>query len=234
MSTKPQISAKAGAMQPARRGNPEKGKAASGAPAPSPERGRPNPDDPRRSRHLSEPHMKKIGGSGLARWDDGLLLRTMHTVRPPTLREGETEEEAKLDIAACAGIGIEAFAPQDAVEAMIASQAVALHFAAMECARRAMLPQQSADVASRLRKDTANLSRAMVDMTEALQRRRGKGGQVVRVERVMVGPGGQAIVGAVSTGARLPAEAPAPQAIAQDGQATVVPIAVADTGEGEA
>lgn len=208
--------------------------AAPGAPSPSSKRGKPNPDDPRRSRHLSEPHMKKIGGSGLARWDDAMLLRTMHTVRPPTSRDGETEEEAKLDIAACAAIGVEAFAPQDAVEAMIASQAVALHFAAMECARRAMLPQQSADVASRLRKDSANLSRAMVDMTEALQRRRGREPQVVRVERVMVGPGGQAIIGAVSTGARLPATAPAPQAITQGGQASVAPIAVADTGEGEA
>jgi hypothetical protein len=52
-------------------------------------------------------------------------------------------------------------------------------------------------VASKLRKDAANLARAMVDMLDALDRKRGKGPQVVRVERVVVNEGGQAIVGNV-------------------------------------
>jgi hypothetical protein len=37
----------------------------------------------------------------------------------------------------------------------------------------------------------------MTDMLEALDRKRGKGPQVVRVERVVVHEGGQAIVGNV-------------------------------------
>ena len=37
----------------------------------------------------------------------------------------------------------------------------------------------------------------MTDMLEALDRKRGKGPQVVRVERVVVNEGGQAIVGNV-------------------------------------
>ena len=39
--------------------------------------------------------------------------------------------------------------------------------------------------------------RNLIDMLEALDRKRGKGPQVVRVERVVVNEGGQAIVGNV-------------------------------------
>ena len=41
----------------------------------------------------------------------------------------------------------------------------------------------------------------MVDMAEAIERRRGNGPQVVRVERAVVNEGGQAIVGTVLPGA---------------------------------
>jgi hypothetical protein len=70
----------------------------------------------------------------------------------------------------------------------------------MECFRRAMIKDQPFDFATKLRKDGANLSRGMTDMLEALDRKRGKGPQVVRVERVVVHEGGQAIVGNVATG----------------------------------
>lgn len=83
---------------------------------------------------------------------------------------------------------------------MIAAQAVALHSAGMECLRRAMIQKQPAEMASRLRKDGANLLRAMTDMLDALDRKRGKGPQVVRVERVVVHEGGQAVVGNVQAG----------------------------------
>jgi hypothetical protein len=83
------------------------------------------------------------------------------------------------------------------VEAMLAAQAVALHHAGMECLRRAMLPDQHPEAASKLRRDGANLCRGMSDMLDSLDRRRGKVAQVVRVERVVVHEGGQAIVGTV-------------------------------------
>ena len=112
------------------------------------------------------------------------------------------------------GLALRSFGPKDPVEAMIAAQAVALHFASLECSRRAMLPQQSAEVASRLRKDAANSARAMVDMCEALDRRRGKGPQTIRVERVVVQDGGQAVVaGSVVTGAQIPPSPSPPVAI---------------------
>jgi len=75
---------------------------------------------------------------------------------------------------------------------------VALHFTAMECLRRANIAEQPFEIAARLRKDAANMMRTMTDMLEALDRKRGKGPQVVRVERVVVHEGGQAIVGNVA------------------------------------
>ena len=93
---------------------------------------------------------------------------------------------------------VEAFAPKDGVEAMIASQAVALHMLTMETVRRAQVSGQPIEATSRLRRDAANTARAMVEMTEALERRRGKGPQRIVVERVVVNEGGQAIVGHVS------------------------------------
>ncbi len=95
---------------------------------------------------------------------------------------------------------VQGFAPRDPVEGMMAAQAVALHHAAMECFRRAMIPGQSFEVADRLRRQGANMARAMADMAEAIDRRRGKGPQVVRVERVVVQDGGQAIVGTITPG----------------------------------
>ena len=76
----------------------------------------------------------------------------------------------------------------------------------MECFWRAMIPAQPFEVTDRLRRQGANLSRAMVDMAEAIDRRRGKGPQLVRVERVVVQDGGQAIVGAIAPGGRSDAK----------------------------
>jgi len=95
-----------------------------------------------------------------------------------------------------------AFRPTDELEGMIAAQAVALHSTAMECLRRAMLPNQPAQFQHALLKDGANLTRAFTDMLDALDRKRGKHRrQTVRVERVTVEAGGRAIVGNVSPGA---------------------------------
>jgi hypothetical protein len=141
--------------------------------------------------------LKALAGSDDPRFNNVLLNRVLGTAWiPDRLTDERREDEAGAALAAMRG-----FAPRDEVEAMMAAQAVALHNAAMECARRAMLPEQPSEAADRLRRQAANLSRAMVDMAEAIERRRGKGPQVVRVERVVVQDGGQAIVGAVSTGA---------------------------------
>ncbi len=136
-----------------------------------------------------------LGGSADDDFNATILVETLLCVRPPTERDGEA---ARLAAVAAA---LAAFKPKDEIEGMLAAQATALHFTSMECLRRAMLPNQPPDIASRLRKDGTNLARGMTDMLEALDRKRGKGPQVVRVERVVVQDGGQAIVGTVAAGA---------------------------------
>ena len=89
--------------------------------------------------------------------------------------------------------------PADPLEGMLAAQMVALHHAAMECLRRAHLPEQASEVRQANLTQAGKLSRTYATLLEALDKRRGKGQpQVVRVERVNVEAGGQAIVGAVS------------------------------------
>jgi len=108
----------------------------------------------------------------------------------------EEQRSAALQAAMAAMI---AFRPTDELEGMIAAQAVALHSTAMECLRRAMLPNQPAQFQHALLRDGANLTRAFTDMLDALDRKRGKHRrQTVRVERVTVEAGGRAIVGNVS------------------------------------
>jgi hypothetical protein len=139
--------------------------------------------------------LREFGGSSDWPEFNGALVRA-------TIATVPTTDPANLDRRITAALaGLAAFKPIDEVEGMIAGQAVALHQAAMTCLARAMIPGQDFDAACRLRKDGANMSRAMTDMLDALDRKRGKGPQVVRVERVVVHEGGQAIVGTVAAAA---------------------------------
>ena len=142
--------------------------------------------------------LRVVGGADEPEFNLLMLKEAMACAQNPSCAGGVAGVAAQL---AATTAALEAFRPKDAIEGMIAAQAVALHLTAMECLRRAMIPDQPGDVASKLRKDGANLARGMTDMFEALDRKRGKGPQVVRVERVVVHDGGQAIVGAVSAGA---------------------------------
>jgi hypothetical protein len=89
--------------------------------------------------------------------------------------------------------------PKDQVEAMLAAQMAAVHNATMTFARRLAhvdnIPQQ--DSAERA---FNKLTRTFAAQVEALKRYRTGGEQTVRVERVTVNEGGQAIVGNVSHG----------------------------------
>ncbi|CUH42329.1 hypothetical protein [Ruegeria atlantica] len=89
--------------------------------------------------------------------------------------------------------------PQDEIEAMLAIQMGAIHQATMMMARRLnhvkTLPQQ--DSAERA---LNKLARTFTSQVEALKRYRSKADQTVRVERVEVKEGGQAIVGNIQNG----------------------------------
>jgi hypothetical protein len=96
-----------------------------------------------------------------------------------------------------------ALAPADEVEAMICAQIVGMHAATMECLSRSMVPNNSGDASIALRKSAANMSRTLIELLGALDRKRGKSGQqTVTVEHVHVHQGGQAIVGTIAPGSR--------------------------------
>jgi hypothetical protein len=78
-------------------------------------------------------------------------------------------------------------------------RAVDIHNAAMECYRRAMLGEQTFESRRENLGQANKLSRTYAVLLDALNRHRGKGQQLVRVEHVTVQAGGQAIVGHVET-----------------------------------
>lgn len=96
---------------------------------------------------------------------------------------------------------VDAMQPQDAAEALLLTQMAATHQATMLLARRLNhvenIPQQDA-----AEKALNKLARSYAAQMDTLKRYRSKGQQVVRVERVTVQDGGQAIVGNVEHGGR--------------------------------
>lgn len=91
---------------------------------------------------------------------------------------------------------VQGFAPGDPLEATLITQMVATHNCAMNLLRRSRSSEYLNQFNSNL--NQANkLLRTYVAQVEALKRYRQKASQTVRVERVYVNEGGQAIVGDV-------------------------------------
>lgn len=99
-----------------------------------------------------------------------------------------------------AGIGA-----QDAIEAMLATQMVASHNAAMHLMSKAHNAEYISQLESYANQSN-KLMRTFATQVETLKRYRQKASQTVRVERVYVNEGGQAIVGDVHTGGGVTAK----------------------------
>ena len=82
---------------------------------------------------------------------------------------------------------------------MLAAQMAAVHICALDASRR-YLGASSLDSRDSAERALTKLTRTFTTQMEALKRHRAKAQQTVRVERVNVERGGQAIVGDVSTG----------------------------------
>jgi hypothetical protein len=141
--------------------------------------------------------MKRLSKSGLAGSKCSYFTQHLMNQLVPTLPSfgprGKTENIV-MAVSVLADIG-----PRSVLEGMLASQMVAVHAAAMETLRRANLAEQTFEARAMNLAQASKLTRSYVALLEALDRHRGKGQpQVVRVERVTVEAGGQAIVGAVS------------------------------------
>ena len=113
---------------------------------------------------------------------------------PADMTRSTQLEAGKAALAALEGIG-----PQDELEGQLAAQMVATHNAAMECLRRAMLPEQTTAGLDISLKHAAKLLAVYCRQLETLDKHRGKGQQKVTVEHVHVHDGGQAVVGTVET-----------------------------------
>ena len=134
--------------------------------------------------------MKQVFGTEDKPLQHRLLYQASRAVPDFTGQEKQSFDHVT---AALHGIG-----PRDSLEGMLAVQMVAAHTMAMECMRRAALPNQiDLAVEVNLNRGT-RLMRTFASLTEALGRYRGKGEQKMIVEHVHVHKGGQAIVGAVS------------------------------------
>ncbi|MBW6506723.1 MAG: hypothetical protein K0B00_08250 [Rhodobacteraceae bacterium] len=117
----------------------------------------------------------------------------------------------------------ESLKPADGLEGMLAVQMVGTHHAALECLRRAAVPNQSFGVRDMSLKHAQKLMVLYAQQVAALDKHRGKGQQQVTVKYVNVAAGGQAIVGNVEHGSRLP-EATAPEpAKAIEAAVTIAP-----------
>lgn len=139
-----------------------------------------------------------LGGSKVGAFNVRLLNDTVACLKlPDSLTDDERRERVTAMTAALHG-----FKPTDEVEGMLAAQAVAMHAAGMHCLRLAMLPDQEFQWQERMHRSAARMFGSFAAMVDALEGKRGRGQQSIRVEHVTVHAGGQAIVGAVTPGAR--------------------------------
>jgi hypothetical protein len=101
--------------------------------------------------------------------------------------------------------------PADGLEAMLATQMVGTHNAAVECLRRAMISNQSSDGIQLVLSQAERLMGLYLQQVAALDKHRGRGQQKITVERVQVAAGGQAIVGNVQAAPSAVPDPPPPQ-----------------------
>jgi hypothetical protein len=139
---------------------------------------------------------RAMGGSMVDDFNAAVATQAMQSLWLAHSTKEDVARHKTTVIATMIGI-----APRNEIEGMLAAQMVATHHAAMECFRRAMLPEQTFEGRQMALTCGNKLVRSYATLVEALDRHRGKGQpQVVRVERVTVEAGGQAIVGAVTQG----------------------------------
>jgi hypothetical protein len=139
-----------------------------------------------------------LGGSKVGAFNARLLNELVACLSlPASITDEDRRERVTAMTAALKG-----FKPADEIEGMLAAQAVAMHAAGMHCMRLAMLPDQPFEWQERMQRSGARMFGGFAAMVDALEKKRGRGQQSIRVEHVTVNAGGQAIVGAVTPGLR--------------------------------
>lgn len=95
---------------------------------------------------------------------------------------------------------LQAIAPQDELEGMLAVQMVGIHNLTMEMMQRASAPNQTVEGVNYNINRITKLSRTFTAQLEVLNKHRGKGQQKMTVEHVHINEGGQAVIGNVDKG----------------------------------
>jgi hypothetical protein len=160
--------------------------------------------------------VERASGSRSEAFQQELFGQIVDTLWVPKQRE----QAKQLNLVQAAHDAMESIAPRDEVEAMLAAQMLSTHNAAMECMRRAMIPEQTFVGREQALKHGAKLMQLYERQMAALDKRRGQGQQKITVEHVTVEAGGQAIVGNVVAGGQ---PAPAAPAIAHTPQVPIEP-----------
>jgi hypothetical protein len=142
-------------------------------------------------------YLRRVGGSRFDRFNDMLISQSIAAQWEPATMSAEERTKRREAVL----LGLVAFEPRDEIEGMLAAQAMALHAMTMELGRRAMLAEQPGELAAGMRKGAVLASRAFVEVTEALERRRGKGRkQSIVVKHMHVTGDGRAMIGSFGAG----------------------------------
>lgn len=137
--------------------------------------------------------------------DRDIRTTIVHQAIESLWTKNSTQEHLDAQIRATVAT-LAAIDPADVIEGQLAAQLIACNAAAAECYRRAMLGEQTFEGRRENLNQANRLSRTYAALVEALNRHRGKGQQKVTVEHVHVHAGGQAVVGSVTAGGRVPPE----------------------------
>ncbi len=157
----------------------------------------------------SYPTVKKVDdGNYTAQWDDYMSIQKLMGMRTHDAANGvytsalsalgrSAEKYGNLMSAMFAETE-----PRDAIEAMLIGQMTATHVAMTTLSER-MTQQTIYAVQESYERSVTRLSRTYLAQMDALKKYRAKAQQTVRVERVTINEGGQAVVGDVTRGKRV-------------------------------
>lgn len=140
--------------------------------------------------------LEALGGSKYDAFNNAIANQAINALWMPGTTNDQTRDKLKTVVVA----GLTGIRPQNEAEGMLGAQMVATHLAAMECFRRAMIEGQTLEGREHNLRFADRLSKTYAQQLDALKRFRRKADQTVRVERVIVKDGGQAIVGNVVKG----------------------------------
>jgi hypothetical protein len=126
--------------------------------------------------------LKDLGGAQDDRWNERLVSQLGAAL--PGYHGASAQAQSQLTTAAA--VGLLDFKPKDAVEAMLGTQMIAANSAALDLYRRAWVPEQNYEVRAKYLALADKAARTVAVLSDALDKRRGRGQQHITVRHVTV------------------------------------------------